>query len=247
MLINRIHIHILKLSIVCVFLNCNRQTDKTDTSGLDSISQSVSSKVNRNPIDYLKNYNSENNKLFAFVGRKVSLDTLPYRENIMDQGFKATYVVLQKVFGDFSQDTIEFAAYDHYGIPAFSECDNVLLYVLSDSGTYYHIKYMYSEVYLTKDGRWAGMYNSNNYRSENAKKTKIKPVVIDFEKEVSCPVKNINVNEQIVRKSYPRPYFKIVDGKLIAVYGNYVEELFILKRDTYFTEIGIFKDGKLNE
>lgn len=73
----------------------------------------------------------------------------------MDKGFKAKYKVLQKVFGEFASDTIEFIAYDHYGLPEFSKYQNVLLFVSEDSGHYYH-KSIYSTMFIkqkTDDGQ----------------------------------------------------------------------------------------------
>ena len=188
----------------------------------------------------MKNYNGESNKLFAFVGQKISVDNLPYREGLMDGGFKAKYKILQKVFGNFSQDTIEFVAYDHYGVPPFSKFDNVLLFVSADSGTYYHQKYMYNDVYLTKDGKWAGCYAEKDYEHDYNKNTRVKPIIIDFAKEVSYPTKIIRSDSQVVIVNYPKPYFKTIGDKAIAVYGNYVDDLFILKRDGYLTARRLF-------
>ena len=95
----------------------------------------------------------------------------------MDKGFKAKYAILEKVYGNFPYDTIEFVAYDHYGIPPFSKFKNVLLYVGADSGTYYHENYLYNDVYKTKSGRWAGSY-AGDYKHACNKHTKIKPVKI---------------------------------------------------------------------
>jgi len=47
-------------------------------------------------------------------------------------------------------------------------------------------------------------------------------------------------------RSYPKPYFKTIGDSAIAVYGNYVEELFELKRDGYLTARELFVDKKLN-
>jgi hypothetical protein len=106
-------------------------------------------------------------------------------------------------------------------------------------------KYMYNDVYLTKKGKWAGAYAKEDYAHEYNKRTKVKPVVVDFVKEVSYPTKIRRADSVVITFNYPKPYFKTVGEKAIAVYGNYVEDLFILKRDGYLTERGIFKHGKL--
>jgi hypothetical protein len=221
---------------------CKRQTisNNSNSHRQDSLTQDKTENKKNNPIDYVKNYNGESNKLFAFVGRKISVDNLPYREGSMDVAFIAKYKILQKVFGNFPQDTIEFVAYDHYGVPRFSKFDNVLLFVSADSGTYYHQKYMYNDVYLTKGGKWAGCYAEKDYEHDYNKKTRVKPIVIDFAKEVSYPTKIIMSDSQVVTVNYPKPYFKTIGDKAIAVYGNYVEDLFILKRDGYLTARQLF-------
>ena len=243
------YIYILTFTLTTLLVSCYEQTksNKSNSSGHDTLIQSKTSSAKKNSIDYVKNYNGENNKLFVFVGLKISVDNLPDREGSRDDGFKAKYKILQKVFGNFSNDTIEFVAYDHYGIPPFSKFDNVLLFLSADSGTYYHQKYMYNDVYLTKNGKWAGTYADKDYGHEFNKNTKVKPVIIDFANEVSYPTKIIRSDSEVVSINYPQKYFNIVADKAIAVYGNYVDELFILKRDGYLTAREIFKNGKLNE
>lgn len=242
-------IHILTLALTVLLLSCNVQTKSETTNGLqhDTLTQDKSEGVKMNPRDYVKNYGGENNKLFVFVGQKISIDNLPDDKSSMDLSFKAKYKVLQKVFGNFLNDTIEFLVYDHYGIPPFSEFDNVLLFVSADSGTYYHQKYMFNDVYMTKNGKWAGSYAKADYGHLYNKQTKVKPIKIEFVNEVSYPATYIDDNGKSKLIDYPKPYFKIVGDRAVAVYGNYIEELFILKRDGFLTAREIFKDGVLNE
>jgi hypothetical protein len=168
--------------------------------------------------------------LFVFVGEKISVEPLPYEQGSMDNGFKAKYVILKKVYGSFPQDSIEFIAYDHYGIPPFSTFKNVLLFVSADSGTYYHQKYMYNDVYRTKEGDWAGPYAEQDYKHPYNKRTKIKPVKIDFDTRVAYPRND----------KHPRPYFEPIGDSSVAIYGNYVEELFSLKKTGFLTARGLF-------
>lgn len=236
-------IHIMILAFTTLLLNCNGKTEnhRLNTSKQDTIIANEKSKISDNPKDLIKNYNGENNKLFVFVGQKLSVDPLPHKEGLMDGGFKAEYLILQKVYGNFLNDTIEFVAYDHYGIPPFSKFENVLLFVSADSGLYYHQKYMYNDVYQTKGGKWAGTYAEYDYGHAYNKHTKVKPIKIDFIKEISYPTKIVRSDSQIVTIAYPKPYFKTVGDKAIAIYGNYVDELFVLKRDGYLTARGIFE------
>jgi hypothetical protein len=184
---------------------------------------------------------SDTTRLFAFVGEKISVDPLPHEKGSMDNGFKAKYAILKKVYGSFPRDTIEFVTYDHYGTPAFSRFKNVLLFVSADSGTYFHQKYMYNDVYKTKDGRWAGTYANDDYEHGYNRHTKIKPVKIDFAVKVSFPIKTVDEQGQQLEFSYPKPYFITVGDSAFAVYGNYVEDLFTLKKTGFLTSRGMFE------
>jgi hypothetical protein len=240
-------IKISLLFFVTLFISCSGQTTKSKKTAAGNDTSLREQKVKQvdKPVLFRKNYYGENNKLFVFVGQKISVKQMSNSSGAFDNGFIAKYLIIKKVFGQFSQDTIEFAAYDHYGIPPFSEFKNVLLFVSADSGFYYQQKYMYNDVYLTKGGRWAGTYAEEDYGHEYNKKTKVKPVIIDFAKEVSYPTKVMRPDSEVVIFNYPKPYFKTISDKAIAVYGNYVDELFILKRDGYLTAREIFKRGKL--
>jgi hypothetical protein len=235
--------------IVTALFACKSQLNKVINAGLktDTLSNShIVSQQPDTPRSFVKNYGvNDSNRLFVFVGQKVWVEPLPSKQYSFDNGFKAKYLVLEKVFGNFTSDTIEFVAYDHYGTPAFSKYQNALLYVSADSGTYYQQKYMYNDVYKTIDGRWAGSYAGGDYGHEYNKNTKIKPVKVGFAEKVAYPTKMTNDDGQQFTLTFPKPYFKTVGDSAFAIYGNYVEDLFKLKRDGYLTAREIFKNGKL--
>ncbi len=220
--------------IVMVLLGCNNQSRDTTISRIKDtgINSNKAVILVDTPRSFVKNYGiSDSNRLFAFVGEKISVEELPHERGSMDNGFIAKYSILKKVYGSFAEDTIEFVAYDHYGVPPFSKFKNVLLYVSADSGVYYHQKYTYNDVYKTKDGHWAGTYAGDDYEHPYNKHTKIKPVKIDFAERVVYPAND----------EYPKPYFKTVGDSAIAIYGNYVEELFTLKKNGFLTARGLFE------
>ena len=227
--------HFTSVVIMTLLVGCSNQSGDTTQSRKASI-------IIDTPRSFVKNYGvNDTTLLFAFVGQKISVEHLPSKQNSFDNGFKAKYLVLQKIYGNFSQDTIEFVAYDHYGLPPFSKFKNVLLYVSADSGTYYHQKYMYNDVYKTKDGRWAGTYASNDYEHGYNRHTKIKPVKIEFAAKVSFPVKTVDERGNQLEFSYPNPYFKTVGDSAFAVYGNYAEDLVTLKKNGVLTSRGMFE------
>lgn len=240
-------VHIATLTIAVSFLSCNginKPKDKALLTNDTLVTLDTTLRLD-NPKDLLKNYNGENNRLFVFVGHKISVVPLPHERGSMDAGFKAKYLVIEKVFGNFSYDTIEFAAYDHYGIPPFSEYNDVLLFVSADSGTYYHQKYQYNDVYKTREGQWAGTYAFDDYEHEYNRKTKIKPTKIVFAQPVYYPLKKVTEQGDTLTRRLPKPYFKTIGDSAIAIYGNYVKDLFLLKRDGVLTARDIFKNGKL--
>src|SRR5688500_17817226 len=228
-------LQVIPVFIVMLLLGCGSQSG--DTTNVNKTPTLVDP-----PRSFVRNYGvNDTTQLFDFVREKLSVDPLTHEQGTMDNGFKAKYLILKKVHGNFSQDTIEFVAYDHYGTPAFSKFKNVLLYISADSGTYYHQKYMYNDVYKTKDGSWAGTYASDDYEHAYNKHTKIKPVKIEFAEKVSFPTKTVDEEGRQLEFSYPKPYFKTVGDSAFAVYGNYVEDLVTLKKEGTLTARGLFE------
>jgi len=178
------------------------------------------------------------NTLFAFVGEKIDVSEIPVSEWAMDFGFKAKYKILLKVYGNYSNDTIEFVGYDHYGFPRFAEFKYVLLFVSNDSGRLYHEKYMFHDVYKTKDGRWAGPYSISDYNHPYIEAVDIKPELIEFQEQVSYPINGLR--QGYINLRYPEPFYKIVDSSAVAIYGNFLEDLFLLKKRTVLTARGLF-------
>jgi len=180
--------------------------------------------------------------LYVFVGKKIEIVKfeIPHdtSEIVLDEGFKAKYQIIQNVYGNYNKDTIEFEVFDHYGIPTFSKYDYVLLFVGNYNGKLYHEKYQYFDVYKTKNGRWASSYNFSEYAYN--KNTTVKPEPIDFLDEVSYKLNLNQKNKDRYEKMFAPPYYKIVGDKAIAVWGNYVEQLFELKKGRTLKSRGYF-------
>jgi len=198
----------------------------------------VSCRNNKTPL-FKKDLSSlaeKGNNLFVFIGEKLDFKELPQEENSMDGKFYGKYKVLQHVYGEYKLDTIEFTAYDHYGIPDFSNYKNVMLFVRERKGKFFHEKYQYYDVYKTTDDRWAGRYLGRENKS--AKK-------IYFEEEVSFPLSMVNKKE--IGCWFPAPYYRIEGDKAIAEHGIYIENLFKIKRDGILKIRGLFGKGKPGE
>jgi hypothetical protein len=178
------------------------------------------------------------NTLFVFVGEKIDIKQLRHQDGSLDNGFLATYKVLQRVYGDYLSDTITFEVYDHYGVPEFTKFKDVLLYVSKADSFYYHEKYQFNDVYKTRDGRWAGSYTKDYFNLLDSS-IKIKPQIIPFENDVYYHVSKSDSERGI---TYSQPYFKIEGKRAKVIYGNYVEDLFTLKKNGVLSYRGLFGD-----
>lgn len=183
------------------------------------------------------------NTLFAFVGKKIAVTPKPSPDDSFDAVFEARYQVLQKVYGDYQGDTITFAVYDHYGTPAFERYDHALLFVSKGSNGWYHEKYQYFDVYLTADGNWASPYKERAYADTNQRGA-VKPVPIVFPSQATYLLNEKTWEEGEVEYWFPAPYYRIEKDKAIPLYGNYVHDLFRLKKETVLTARGLFGDLK---
>lgn len=202
---------------------------------------------------------TKKDSLYVFVGEKISVKevsspnvtesfdilfengVISYSKSgtiNMDNKFLARYKVRQVLFGNYVSDTIDFFAYDHLGTPEFSKYQTVLLYVQDYNGRLVHQKYQFADVYETKNGRWASSYKADDYRHEFNKSSTVIPEKIDFMKEVTYDIKGRG--KKNVEEWFPSTYYKIKRDKAIAVYGNYVEELFELKKNGVLKARGIF-------
>ncbi|GAA4326626.1 hypothetical protein GCM10023184_15380 [Flaviaesturariibacter amylovorans] len=175
---------------------------------------------------------------YAFIGRKVSvrrnLQKQPYYCNVLllrDPQFEAEYELVERLYGNPGSDTIRFTAFDHYGFPKFAEYRHVLLFVSRYCSGLIHQKYQFFDVYRTTDGRWAAPYSSYDYeRRDND--SSIRPVPISFAEPVVVDVSG--GDSATIAKEYPAPYYRIENGKAIALYGNYIPELIEIKQRTVF-------------
>jgi hypothetical protein len=170
---------------------------------------------------------------FIFIGEKISVDYAKrkYYCNVisMDSKFNAKYKIVENIYGNYKKDTIHFVAYDHYGRPAFGNYQYVILFVTQYCNEYIHQKYQFYNVYKTFDNKWAAPYQTFDY-SKLDTLSKIKPIKITFKNRVEFDIST--ASKEWVEKSYPSPYYKIENGKAIAIYGNYVSELLELKKQT---------------
>ncbi len=201
----------------------------------------------------------KSDSLIVFVGKKIEVkewpeepvktitDTATTAEGIvyttsvvlpMDARYRATYEILELIHGSYERDTIEFTVFDHYGVPAFSEYENVLLFVANENGKLYHEKYQYFDLYKTTNGKWASPYHSSEYNHPYKDSITVKPEKISFEKDAWYATGKMNKKSIYFR--YPSKYYAFKANKAIPLYGNYVKDLFKLKQQTILKARGYF-------
>ena len=189
----------------------------------------------------------ENEKvnLFAFVGEIISIEEFdpnaPKEEKteidsitgdkithknatIMDRAFKLKYKVLKNLYNNLKTDTIEFLAYDHYGVPSFSEFKNVILYISKSQKEdyYFHQKYQYNEFHKTKDNEWIGLLNFGSvWRIEEGLKLNLKE--IKLKKSANIDLKDIP--KQNIDLFFPKPFYKIKGNIAIPILGYSIKDL----------------------
>jgi hypothetical protein len=56
----------------------------------------------------------------------------------------------------------------------------------------------------------------------------VKPEKIQFEDEISFDIAGLP--KKRIKYLYPKPYYRIVGDKAIVVYGNYIQDLFLIKQ-----------------
>jgi hypothetical protein len=189
--------------------------------------------------------------LIVFIGEKIEVNYVerpPIEEKIegndtiifirRDNEYRAKYKIIQLVHGSYKPDTIEFAVFDHYGEPPFSQHQTVLLFVSDYNGKLYHEKYQYFDLYMAENDEWASPYSSINYDHPFKNSITVKPEKIKFKNRVSFPIDKLTKKD--IEWRYPSPYYEIRNGQAIAIYGNYVDDLFKLKQQTVLKARGIY-------
>jgi hypothetical protein len=180
--------------------------------------------------------------LFVFVGRRVAVQPVgtempPRQPFIRDSKYLARYDILRVVCGTHPPGRIEFDVYDHYGKPAFSHFETVLLYVGRFEGRWVHAKYLYDPAYETADGDWAGC--GDPYALDEPHRGELKAEPIRFKSEVSFPVDGLT--ETQINERYPPAYFGRRGDRVVCKAGARIAALFTIKRDGFLRAREVFK------
>jgi mRNA-degrading endonuclease YafQ of YafQ-DinJ toxin-antitoxin module len=191
------------------------------------------------PCEVWPSHQEKPSKLYVFIGKKIKIWDSPagYCNGIpLDSRTIAKYSVVKNIYGDFKKDIIQFTSYTHSHpleqnyIPfktSFVEYDYCLLYVLEFKGELIQVKYLFDDVYKTKEGNWAsplkpkGLFNTI---SSDA----YKPEKISFPNPVEFEYEDRFYKE--IYQNFPAAYNTVKDGKITVNDGYYVEDLFEIRK-----------------
>ena len=162
-------------------------------------------------------------ELIVFVGRRRSVQESAREKPAFNEKFTAQYDVLQMLYGSWPTPTIEFTVYDHYGIPAFSKYDAVVLYVARYGETLVHEKYLFDDVYPTRDGRWAGC---GDPRGSDSHAPEWKPSAVEFQ-----PIDVSRLAPTEIEERYPTDRFNVTEGFATCKKGTLAPDLVQFKLD----------------
>jgi len=150
----------------------------------------------------------------AFTGVEEGVDYI-----FLDGAFLANYEVLEILKGRYSEPTIEFVAYDHYGRPAFSEFDAVMLYLLKGEEIIQHIKYEFLPVFELRGGGWAVCGEVFDLDQ--------KPLLVPKPLKLvkPGPLKLANRSRSQILEDFPKKFFRHSRGQVYCTHGNSANEV----------------------
>lgn len=227
-----------KLSDSLFFESSDHTTKKYLVSDLVS-QQKINVNLVLEPCEVWPTHSENPIKLHVFIGKKIKLWDSPasHCNGIsLDSRTIAKYAIVKNIYGDYTKDTIQFTSYAHSSpnvqnyIPfkgVFGEFEYCLFYVLEFEGEFIQIKYLFDDVYMTKDGRWASPLKPKGLFTAISP-TSYAPTAIDFIEPIEFEYED-KFHEEL-SQSFPAPYNTVKEGKIKVNYGYYVEDLFNIRK-----------------
>ncbi|RZJ76224.1 MAG: hypothetical protein EOO45_03095 [Flavobacterium sp.] len=170
---------------------------------------------------------------YILIAKKVKLnfivDNCPNRIKLYPE-YNASYTVTEDMLGNYKSPTIKFRVIEPLRKPAYDSKENVLLLLDEHCGELRHSGDNRINVYQAIDGRWALPYYPLNFinKEQGELLQGPKPQLINFASPVAFPIKDISA--EMIAKLYPSPYYRIEGNTAIALYGNYVDDLKVLRK-----------------
>lgn len=196
-------------------------------------------KLKLEPCEVWPSHPEKPTKLYVFIGKKIKIwGSPPSHCNVFafDSRALSKYLVIKNIYGDFKKDTIQFTSYVHSSpleqnyIPfktSFADYEYCLLYVLKYKGELIQVKYLFDDVYMTKEGKWAsplkpkGLFHTISPDLHKPNKINlINPIEFEYEDRFY----------KEIYQNFPAAYNTVSDGKITVNYGYYVEDLFEIRK-----------------
>ena len=196
-------------------------------------------KLKLEPCEVWPEHTQKPTKLYVLIGKKIKSWISPssYCNGVsLDSRTVSKYSVVKNIYGDFKDETIQFTSYVHETplaqnyIPfrtSSTDYEYCLFYILEYEGELIQIKYLFDDVYRTKEGRWAsplkpkGLFNTISPDSYTPQK-------ISFTNPIEFKYEDRFYNE--IYQNFPAAYNTVKDGKITVNYGYYVEDLFEIRK-----------------
>ena len=192
------------------------------------------------PCEVWPSHPEKPTKLYVFIGKKIKVWNSPSsycNMRPLTSRILSKYLVIKNIYGDFKKDTIQFTTYPPHSSPirqnynpfrtSFSEYNYCLLYVAQYKDELLQATYVFDDVYLTKEGRWASPLKPKGLRNTISSDI-FKPEKINFITPIEFEYEDIFFKQ--MKENFPEVYTKISDGKILVDYGYYVEDLFEIRK-----------------
>ena len=191
------------------------------------------------PCEVWPSHSEKPTNLYIFIGKKIKFWGSPSsycNAGAIDSRTIAKYQVVKNIYGDFKKDTIQFASYVHSSpnrqnyIPfktSFADYEYCLLYVLEYKEELIQVKYLFDDVYMTKEGKWASPLKPKGL-FHTISPDLFKPEKINFSTPVEFEYEAVFFKQ--MKENFSETYTKISDGKITVNYGYYIEDLFEIRK-----------------
>lgn len=200
----------------------------------------INVRLDLEPCEVWPSHPEKPTKLYVFIGKKIKVWKSPSsycNVGSLTSRILSKFLVVKNIYGEFKKDTIQFTTYPPHTAPIRQnyrpfktlslDYEYCLLYVLEYKGELLQARYVFDDVYMTKEGKWAsplkpkGLRNSISPDSFRLKK-------IDF----ATPVEFVYDErfEKQIKENFSETHNTIDNGKIQVNYGFYVEDLFEIRK-----------------
>jgi len=200
----------------------------------------INLKLKLEPCEIWPSHPEKPTKLYVFIGKKIKIWESPSsycNVGALTSRILSKYLVVKNIYGDFKKDTIQFTTYPPHSAPlpqnytpfntSFSQYDYCLLYVAQYKNELLQATYVFDDVYMTKEGKWATPLKPKGLRNTISPDLH-KPTKMNFIDPIEFGYVDRFWNE--INQSFPKNYNTVSDGKITVNYGYYVEDLFEIRK-----------------